>query len=210
MCCSTAKKVAQSDLALNQAETAMTNTLNADYSANFANYEKILGQQSAKLNYIASNPMGYSPAELHSATTAINENTANAAKAALGSAAAFAAAHGGADIGGGATGMIAGQIGSAAAQSKAQQLAALSNQNQEMKRQNFWSALNGLNQVASGYEGGGASELSGASGAAGGAVNAGSGAVTASNIGWEDAAGIISGIGGLASAGVGAYKAYKG
>ena len=74
----------------------------------------------AKMSYLAANPQGYTPQQLASATTSINENTATAAKQALGSAAAFAASHGGADVGNGAVGEIAGQIGSQAAQSKAQ------------------------------------------------------------------------------------------
>src|SRR5208282_4180090 len=111
---------------LEKSQAAMTNTLNQDYSMTFAEQQQVLGQQIARMNYIAANPMGYTAPQLATARTSINENTAVAAKQAMGAAAAFAAAHGGADTGGGAVGEIAGQIGSAAAQSKAQQLSALS------------------------------------------------------------------------------------
>ena len=119
--CSSGGQVGQTDEQLQQAQAKMTENLNQDYSTTFAEQQNLLSQQQAKLNYIASNPMGYTPAQLATSRTSINENTANAAKSALGSAAAFAAAHGGADVGSGVVGEIAGQIGSNAAQSKAQQ-----------------------------------------------------------------------------------------
>src|ERR1700704_4878630 len=106
--------------------------------------------------------MGYTPAQLHTATTSINDNTARAAKQALGSAAAFAAAHGSSDIGGGAIGQVAGGIGSAGAQSKSAQLASLSQQSEAMKQQNFWNAISGLNSVGSELGGAGGTAIGGA------------------------------------------------
>lgn len=205
MCSKIAKKVAQSDLELNQAQTAMTNALNQDYSLSFAQNQRVLGQQQAKLQAITSNPMGYSPQELHTMTSSINENTANAAKQAMGAAAAFAAAHGAADTGAGPTGMVAGQIAEGAAQSKATQLANLSLADQNLKRQNFWTAMSGLSGVGQGYNSAAGGAISGAGETAGSAVNAGTGAVSASNIVAQDIGGILGGAAGLASAGVGAY-----
>lgn len=198
--CSSGGKVAQNDLALQQAQTTMTNTLNQDYSTTFAQQQNVLSGLQAKMNYMAANPMGYTPAELHNATTSINENTATAAKQAIGSAAAYAAAHGGADTGSGVAGEIAGQIGSGAAQSKAAQLSSLSQQNEGMKRQSFWNAISGLNSVSSQLGGAGGTAIGGASGAASTATGAGSGALAAQQAGWEDLGGVLSGIGGLATA----------
>jgi hypothetical protein len=196
----------QTDQALQASQAAAATTLGADYATTFAEQQNVLAQQAAKLNYISSNPMGYSPQELASATTSINENTARGAKQALGSAAAFAASHGGADIGSGVTGQIAGEIGSEAAQSKANQLANLSNSNQAMKRANMWQALGGLQNVGSEYGGASNTAISGANGSANSAVNAGSGALAAQESGFSEFGSILSGIGGLASAGVGAYR----
>ena len=201
MCCS-GGEVGQTDKALQKSQAAMTDTLNKDYSVTFAEQQDVLAQQRAKLAYIAANPTGYTPEELHTATTSINENTATAAKQAMGAAAAFAASHGGADVGGGGAAQMAGQIASGAAQSKAQALAALSTQNQAMKRQNLWSALSGLQDVGSEYGGAGSTSISGAGSSAGSAVNAGSGALAAQQAQWGNMFGIISGIGGLASAAV--------
>jgi hypothetical protein len=204
--CSSGGKVGQTDQALQDAQAKMTATLNQDYNTTFAEQQSVLGQQKARLDYIAANPMGYSPRELHTATASINDNTARAAKQALGSAAAFAASHGGADIGGGAVGQVAGVIGSEAAQSKAGQLSSLSQQNEEMKQKNFWSAISGLNSVGSELGGSGGTAISGATSTAGTAVNAGSGALAAQNAGWEHLSGVLGGISGLAKSGAGAYS----
>lgn len=193
----------QTDQALQTSQAAAASNLQADYATTFAEQQNVLAQQTAKLNYIASNPMGYSPQELASATTNINENTASGAKQALGAAAAFAASHGGADIGSGTTGQIAGEIGSAAAQSKASQLATLSNANQGMKRANMWQALGGLQNVGSEYGSAASTAEGGANSSAGTSVNAGSGALAAQESGFSEFGSILSGIGGLVSAGTG-------
>jgi hypothetical protein len=208
--CSSGGKVGQTDEALQKSQAAMTNTLNNDYATSFAEQQSVLANVNAKLNYETANPMGYTPQQLATATTAINENTATAAKQALGSAAAFAATHGGADIGGGAVGEMAGQIGSAAAQSKAQQLAQLSNQNQAMKQENFWKGLSGLSGVGSEYGQASGTAISGAGSAANSSVGAGSGALAAQQAGWQDIGGVISGIGGLVGAGASMVSANPG
>lgn len=205
--CSSGGEVGQTDEALQKSQAAETNTLNNDYATSFAEQQSVLANVNAKLNYETANPMGYTPQQLATSTTSINENTATAAKHALGSAAAFAATHGGADIGGGAVGEIAGQIGSAAAQSKAQQLAQLSTANQNLKQENFWKGLAGLSGVGSEYGSASGTAIGGAGNAASTAVGAGSGALAAQQAGWQDIGGVISGIGGLASAGVNAYTA---
>lgn len=207
--CSSGGQIAQVDKDLQAAQAKMTSTLNADYSTTFAEQQSLLGQQRARLNYIAANPMGYTPTQLHTATTAINENTANAAKKALGSAAAFAASHGAADVGGGAIGQVAGEIGSEAAQSKAQQLSALSQQNEELKQKNFWNAISGLNSVGSELGGSGGTAIGGATSTADSSVTAGSGALAAQQAGWQNFGSVLSGVAGLATAASG-FKGLKG
>lgn len=205
-CCSSGGEVSQSDEALQQAQTTMTNNLNADYSTTFSEQQSLLANQQARLAAIAANPMGYTTAQLHNATTNINENTATAAKQALGAAAAYSAGHGAADVGSGVAGQLAGSIASGAAQSKAQQLSQLSAQNESLKQNNFWNAIGGLNSVGSELGGAGGTAIGGAGTSADSAVKAGSGALAAQQAGWQDVAGIIGSVGSLVGAGAGAYN----
>lgn len=149
--CSGNQQIENQDLAVQKTQTAMTQTLSNSYGQAFANQQNVLAAQQARLSAQVANPQGYTPQQLAGATTSINENTATAAKQAIGSAAAFAAAHGGASTGSGAAGQLAGQIASGAALAKSQQLLQLSQQNQAMKQQNYWNGIQGLNQVGSAY-----------------------------------------------------------
>ena len=105
------------DHALQDSQAALASVFGADATTAFSEQQQILGQQQARLNQMVANPMGYTPEQLHAATTSINENTATAAKQAIGAAASYAAAHGGSDIGGGPIGQEVGQITSGATQS---------------------------------------------------------------------------------------------
>jgi hypothetical protein len=206
--CSGSGEVQQESQALQNAQLQMTQTLNSNYETAFGEQQQVLQQQQARLNSIAANPMGMSPQQLATSTTAINENTATAAKQAMGAAAAFAAQHGGADVGNGAVGQIAGEIGSAAAQSKAQQLAQLSNVNQATKQSNLWRALGGLSEVGNAY-GGAAGTGAGASGSvANSSTGAGNLALQAGQTGWNDIIGGLGALGGLATAGANVAEAF--
>src|ERR1035437_4996710 len=95
--CSSGGKVAANDQALQDANVKAQTNLMADYSSSMANQNQILGNLKARMNFMASNPMGYTPQQLHLATTSINDNTARAAKQAIGAAAAFAGSRDAAD-----------------------------------------------------------------------------------------------------------------
>lgn len=200
LCCSDSGTVEASDNALLASDTALSKTMADNAKLAFGEQQTVLGQQAAKFAYMAANPMGYTPAELHTATTSINENTATAAKQAIGAAAAFAASHGGADVGGGGAAQAAGQIASQAAVGKARSLADLSMQNEGMKRAQMWQALSGLNQVGSEYGNATGTSLGGATGASGAGTSAGTGALDAANAGWTDFGSILSGLGGVGEA----------
>jgi len=210
--CSSGGQIAQTDKDLQKAQAAMTNTLNQDYSTTFAEQQQVLNQQRARMNAIAANPMGYTTAQLHAATTNINENTARAAKQAIGAAASYAAAHGGSagDVGGGPISEAVGEAVGQAGQSKAAQLSALNTSNEAFKQQNFWNAISGLNSVGSELGGAGGTAIGGAGSSASSAVSAGSGALAAQQAGWENFAGVLGGISGLAKAGVGVAGAATG
>jgi hypothetical protein len=209
--CSSGGKVAANDQALQDASLAQTKVGIADTNMTFAENQSVLGAQSAKLNYIAANPMGYSDEQLHTAKTSINENTANAAKHAIGAAASYAASHGGsADIGGGPSGQMVGEIASEAAQSKAQSLSSLSEQNQAMKQKNMWAAISGLQDVGNAYGSAGSTAITGTGSSAGSTIGAGGGVLEAKQAGWNEFSGVLSGISGMAQAGASAYAGYEG
>ncbi len=149
--CSGNQQIENQDLAVQKTQTAMTQTLSNSYDQAFANQQNVLAAQQARLSAQVANPQGFTPQQLAGATTSVNENTATAAKQAMGAAAAYAAAHGGADVGSGAAGQLAGEIASGATLAKSQQLSQVNQQNEELKQANYWRGIEGLNQVGSAY-----------------------------------------------------------
>lgn len=208
--CSSGGKVAANDQALQDANLAANTNFLKNAQTAFGEQQQILGQQTAKFNYMMSNPMGYTPRELKIQTTGVNENFARAAKGALGSAAAFAAAHGGADVGGGGIGAEVGQIGATIAGGKAAALSDIASRNEEMKRQSFMTGLEGLQQTGAAYGGASGTSIGGAGTTGGDVTSAGSGVLAAKEAGWQELSGVLGGISGLAQAGVGAYGVSKG
>lgn len=198
--CSSGGKVAVDDQALQDATLASVKQQTADYGTTFAEQQQVLNSVKTRMQAEATNPLGYTPAQLAIQRTGINENFANAAKQALGSAAAFGAAHGSADIGGGATGQIAGEIGGAAATGAAQARASLAQQNEALKQENKWKALSGLDTVGAQYGGAAGTAIGSVSGVADASTQAGSGVLAAKQAGWDQLSGVLSGISGLATA----------
>jgi hypothetical protein len=204
--CSSGGKVAVNDQALQDANLAAnTNFLN-DAKISFGEQQAIQAKQTAFANNMIANPMGYSPKQLAISSTNINENFAHAAKNALGSAAAFAAAHGSADIGGGATGQLAGQIGTQAATGAASARAELAGQNEAMKRESMLTGLQELNTAGGAAQGAVGGSTAGAGTTGGTTVDAGKGVLDAQAAGWNELSGVLSGIGGLATAGLSPFK----
>ena len=206
--CSSGGEVGATDEALQQSQAAMTNTLNSDYSTTFAEQQQVAKQQMAIANNLIANPMGYSPQFMAKETTAINEGTAEGARQAIGSAATFAATHGGAaDVGGGGAAQLVGQIGSSAAASKASQLSALATSNAQTKLDSFYKGIGELNNAGSDLGGTAGTAIGGAGSAANSSVGAGSGALAAQQAGWSDIGSVVSGVAGLATAGAGVIAA---
>lgn len=204
LACSSGGQVAANDLALQDANLAAnTNFLN-DAKTSFAEQQQIQAKQTAFANNLIANPMGYTAPQLATANTSINENFANAAKGALGSAAAFAAAHGSADIGGGATGQIAGQIGGQAATGAAAARSSLSQQNEALKRESMLTGLQELNTAGGAAQGAVGGSIGGAGTTGETTTNAGSGALAAQQAGWQDLAGTLGAVGGAVTGFIGA------
>ena len=190
-------------VALEKSRAKTSDTLAADYDIAFAHNMQVANQMKARMDAMATNPMGYTKPQLALARTSINETTATAAKQAMGSAAAFAASHGGADVGNGAVGQLAGEIGAGATLAKSQQLAQLSQQDEQLKQENYWRAISGLGAAGSEYGSAGGTAIGASTGQADASVSAGKLNLEAKQAGWQNAMGVVSGIGGLVTAGAG-------
>jgi hypothetical protein len=201
--CSSGGQVAADDQALQDANLKANTNLTAAYTSSMANQSQILGNLNARMAYQAANPMGYTPQQLHLATTSINENTSRAAKQAIGAAAAFGGTHGAADVGGGGTGAVVGQIASQAAQEKSSETAQLGSQDEALKQENMWKSLSGLQQVGADYGGAAGQDISGSLGASSAGVSAGGGVLQAKEQGWNELSGVLGGIAGLGKAAAG-------
>jgi hypothetical protein len=195
--------VGETDQALQAADAKTTATLSADAQTTFGESQNILAAQQAKYNYMISNPQGYDPQSLATATTSINQNAATAAKQAISSAAAFSAARGGSDFAGGGASELVGRAVSSATNAKAGALSQLAMQNQEMKRANVLTGLQGLNQVGAEYNNSNATSTTGGANFSNAAENAGSGALAAQQAEFNDISGVIKGVAGLATGGIG-------
>ena len=183
---------------------ANTNFLN-DAKTAFAEQQQIQAKQTALANNMIANH-AHTPKELAIQTTGVNENFSRAAKNALGSAAAFSATHGASDVGGGGTGEMAAQIGTAAATGKAGALSDIASRNEEMKRQSMLTGLSELNQAGSAAQSAEGGSVSGADTTGTTTTKAGEGAIQAAQSGWQDFAGVLGAVGSLAKAGAGAYS----
>jgi len=184
---------------LEQQQAANSNVFFQDAQVSFDQNAGIQAELAARMQYMASNPMGLTPQQLATSTTAINENTATAAKQAVGAAAAFAASHGSADVGGSGIGQAVGEIGTSAALAKSKELADLSNVNQQLKQSNMWNAISGLSGVGKDYGTNFGTGASAQTGAANASVNAGQLLLASQQAGWGDVGGMMGGIGSLAS-----------
>jgi len=207
--CSGSGKVAANDQALQDSEIAANKAYTADSTLAFGEQQTVLAQQKARYDAEISNPLGYTTAQLHTATTSINERTSQAAKAAIGAAAAAGAKYGSSDIGGGAIGAEAGRIGTAASMEKAGELSSLSQQDEALKQEKLQAGLAGLQTVGSEYGGVNATSAGAASSSAGEGISAGSGTLAANEAGWNTFAGVLGAASGVAQAGLGIYKATK-
>ena len=184
---------------------ANTNFLN-DAKLAFGEGQQILGKQTAFANNLMANPLGYTPKELALQTTSVNENFANAAKRALGSAAAFGATHGAADVGGGATGALAGQIGEAAATGKAGALSDIASRNEAMKRESMLTGLQELNQAGSAASGASGQAIGGAGTTGSTTTQAGEGVLAAKKSGFEEFGSVLSAVAAPVASMFGAYE----
>jgi hypothetical protein len=189
--CSSGGDVAAQDKTLQDANTAANTQFLADANTAFAGQQAIQAKQTALANNMIANPLGYTPRQLAIQTTGVNENFARAAKNALGSAAAFGAAHGAADVGGGGAGEMAAQIGTAAATGKAGALSDIASANEQQKRESMLLGLNELNTAGTAAGGAAGTAIGGAGTTAKSGVEAGTGVNEAQKQAWSNFGSIL-------------------
>ena len=140
-----------------QAQLDLNKQLAATFSTQFAKQSQILSAIQKQVQPLIDNPQGYSPEALTALRTSAsdtNATTANSARTALNDQ---IAARGG--LPSGADSPLRGQLESGAATQAAQTQNNITLQNENLKQQNFWNAINALSGNASqlnplGYAGG--------------------------------------------------------
>lgn len=191
MCCS-GDPVARN---LEQTQAAFTETLNNSYKVTFANQQAVLASVTAQLNNAVSNPQGFSPKDLATLRTSSTDLTANQFKNAMVTAQTRNAATGGADLGSGVAAGITSDIAAKGAEAQAQNQQQITMANEELKQQNYWKGISGLQTVA-GLESPAPVANAGAN-VANSATNAGNLLLGSQQAQWGDIGATISGIAGL-------------
>ena len=191
MCCSGDS----SAKSLESTQAAFVNTLNASYQTTFAEQQATLAKLSTQLNYMISNPHGFSPADLAAMRTSATDMTAGQFQKAMAATGAYAASHGGADLSSGVQAGITAGVATAGAQEQSREQLAITQANEQMKMENYWKSISGLGTVAglqnpAAYAGESA-------GVAKSSVDAGQLLLASKQAGWQDVGGVISGIAGL-------------
>jgi hypothetical protein len=203
--CSSGGSVATEDKALQAAQLAQTQTLNADYGVAFGEQQTVLKAQQARLSAMVANPMGIDAPTLAAMRSSATEQTARGAAQAIGAASAAGARTASSDIGGSATAARVGQIGSEAEQARSAELLGISQQNQQMRRSQMMAGLEGLNQVGASYGAAAGDAATASSKTAGSAVSAGEGVVGAQEQSWKNLGSIIGGVGSIAGMAAGGF-----
>jgi hypothetical protein len=200
MCCSGDSTAKASETA----SAAMQTTLNSSFQTAFGKNQAELDSVSAKLTNTLNNPQGFDPKTLAlmktNSSDTVTQQTLNAQQGAN----AYLATHGGAELGSGVGAQIKGGIAAAGATEDAKESSNIDIQNGLLQNQNYWQAINGLTNVANAENP--TAYANAANGAANSTADLSKAYLASTQAGWQDAGGIISGIAGLGTAAVGAYK----
>lgn len=200
MCCSGDKTAKAAE----QAQAAFTQTLQSSFSTAFANNQAILNNLTQTLTNAINNPKGFDPKTLALMKTNVNDTVSNSVRNAQIASTNAAAARSGPDLGSGVDAQVQGQIAGTGVAARAQNLSQIDIQNGLLQNQNYWSAIQGLTNVAAaenptGYAGA-------ANQGAGEVANLSNAVLQSQQAGWQNAFGVVSGIAGLGLSAVGAYN----
>lgn len=191
-----------------QAQAQLTQSLDADLKTTFGEQQATQAQLKGIYTQMLTNPQGLPGSEIAGARTSAIDNAAAGTAAAQRGAAAVASRGGGDALPSGVTAQVGGDIASAGAASLDSNLTGINIANAQAKQQNMYTALNGLGDVDQIYNP--TSFSNSAASNANSVANLGQAYLASQQAGWQDAAGIISGVGGLASAATGFVSANPG
>jgi hypothetical protein len=135
-----------------QAQADFTKTLMQSYQQQFGQQSKILSFLTGKLQPMIDNPTGYSPealAALRTSATDTNARQFGNASAALNDQ--LAVRGGATDLPSGVDAQIRAQLASEGAQTQAASENNITLQNEQLKQQNYWNAVNALSGNSAQY-----------------------------------------------------------
>lgn len=143
-----------------QSQAALNQQLSQAFTTQFGKQSQILSYLQGKLQPMIDNPTGFSPEALTAMRTQASDTNAdqfNSAQTALNDQ--LAARGGASSLPSGVDAQIRGQLASAGARQEATSQNNITLQDEQLKQQNFWNAVNGLSGNAAqlnplGYSGG--------------------------------------------------------
>jgi hypothetical protein len=183
-----------------KSQLAFTQQLQQAFSTQFASNRGVLNFLNGKLTDAVNNPQGMSPEALAAARTNATQTTAQDYAHASQAVNGQIAARGGSTLPSGVTAQIEGGLAQGAANENSSQQNDITLQNEQMRQQNYWKAVGGLNGVAEEYNPTGfASSTDSAAGTVAGLSEANT---QASNSGWFNQ--FMGGLGGGLGKGLGA------
>jgi hypothetical protein len=191
-----------------QSNAALTAQLGADYSTVFSENQQIQSQLRGVLTSQLTNPQGLPPAEIAAARTGATDAVATQFENASRSANSVAAAHGGDALPSGVSAQVGGQIAAGAAAENSGEQNKISIADAQAKQQNYWSAISGLGAVGNNLNPTGYSNSAAGTGTS--TASLGSAFLSSQQADWQNAAGVIGAVGGLATGAAGFVNANPG
>ena len=130
------------------ASAAFQNTLTQAFKTQFAKQQGVLDFLNGKLTASVNNPQGLSPTAKAALDTGAIEGVGGQYQNALKTEQAQTAARGGSDLPSGVEAQIQGQLSGAAAGETSSELRNNALVDEQLKQQNYWNSVNGLNGVS--------------------------------------------------------------
>jgi len=218
MCSSGDKTVKATELAQADINKQLASEMQTTFGQNQALFAQLSPQLLSLMGQLQNqfeNPQGMSPAALTAARTGATDANAAQFEAASRNANAVSAAHGGSTLPSGVTSQIAGQIAAQGAQAESGAQNQITLANEQLTQSNKWQALQGefgatgeLENLASLRNP--VNYANAATGAANSVAGLGQAYLASTQAGWQNAAGIISGVAGLGTAAIGGYGTVAG
>jgi hypothetical protein len=182
--------------ATESSQAALNTELSGYMKTAFAQNQSVYKMLTPLLEKQVTNPQGMTQQAMAAARTGATDTTALEFENASRNANAVAAAHGGGALPSGVAAQVSGDISaSAAAQDSAEQNQ-ITLQNATIQNQNYWNAISGLGNITA--QNNPTNYANAATNAGNSVASLGQTYLASQQAGWQDAAGIISGVGALA------------